>query len=349
MTATSSAATTQRLTSSPPLLEARGVAKRFPAQRDVLGRPTLWRLAVDDVSLVIARGETLGLVGESGCGKSTLGRLLIGLLAPSSGSVCFDGLELNSASAEELRRFRQRAQIVFQDPYSSLDPRMQVGRIVAEGMHHLELTRAEREERVAQLLELVQLPRQAMRRYPHEFSGGQRQRISIARALAVGPEFLVADEPVSALDVSVQSNVLNLLADLRVKLGLTLLFISHDTSVIQHLADRVAVMYLGRVVEAGPTAAVLDSPRHPYTQALLSSAPRLVRSARLTKRIVLQGDIPTALEPNLPQGCRFAGRCFRRVERCLSETPPLEEVEAGHHVACFNPAPPEEVFGGHCS
>src|SRR5579862_5199707 len=277
MTDTDSAATTRPRSPEQPLVEASGLSKRFPIGRDLLGRPNRWRVAVDDVSLTIGRGETVGLVGESGCGKSTLGRVLIGLIAPTAGSVTFDGLDLSRASPDEMRRFRERAQIVFQDPYSSLDPRMQVGGIVAEGMRHLNLGRAERDDRVAELLAMVQLPREAMRRYPHEFSGGQRQRISIARALAVGPEFLVADEPVSALDLSVQSNVLNLLTELRDRLKLTLLFISHDTSVIEHLADRAAVMYLGRIVEIGATEELFEEPRHPYTQALLSSVPRLVR------------------------------------------------------------------------
>jgi oligopeptide/dipeptide ABC transporter ATP-binding protein len=346
MTDTSSAATTRPGTAERALVRTEGVSKRFPIRRDVLGRPTRWRVAVDDVNLTIARGETVGLVGESGCGKSTLGRVLIGLIPPSSGSVSFDGLDIARASADDLRRFRQRAQIVFQDPYSSLDPRMQVGRIVAEGMRHLELDRRQRDERVASLLDLVQLPREAMRRYPHEFSGGQRQRISIARALAVDPDFLVADEPVSALDVSVQSNVLNLLTDLRQRLGLTLLFISHDTSVIRHIADRAAVMYLGRIVESGPTEEIFEDPRHPYTQALLSSVPRLIRPARINRRIVLQGDIPTAVEPGPPPGCRFSGRCFRSLERCITETPLLESVSDGRKLACFNPGPLDEVGDG---
>jgi oligopeptide/dipeptide ABC transporter ATP-binding protein len=259
----------------------------------------------------------------------------------SEGSVHFDGIDIFHMSRTEARRFRQRAQIVFQDPFTSLDPRMKVGPTVAEGMGHLGLNKSERRARVASLLGLVQLPPEAAARYPHEFSGGQRQRISIARALAVNPDFLVADEPVSALDVSVQSNVLNLLTDLRQQLNLTLLFVSHDTSVIQHIADRAAVMYLGKIVEVADTERLFDDPRHPYTQALLSSVPELVRSDRIKRRVVLEGEIPSPIDP--PQACRFASRCPRALPVCREEVPPLVDIAAGHQLACFNPAPLDET------
>jgi ABC-type glutathione transport system ATPase component len=271
------AATTQRALSAEPLLQARGLSKKFPLKRDFFGRPTTWRVAVDDVTLSIERGQTLGLVGESGSGKSTLARLVLRLLPASSGTVLFDKLDVTRAGPAELRRFRERAQIVFQDPYGSLDPRFKVAEIVAEGMHHLRLGARARKKRVAELLELVHLPRNAAERFPHEFSGGQRQRISIARALAVNPEFVVADEPVSALDVSMQSQVLNLMRELQARLGLTYLFISHDMAVVRFMADRVAVMTNGAVVETGPAGDIFQHPRHNYTRSLLDSVPSLLK------------------------------------------------------------------------
>jgi peptide/nickel transport system ATP-binding protein/oligopeptide transport system ATP-binding protein len=341
MTAESSAATTRSLSSAAPgepLLAVRGLGKRFPVARDFFGRPTSWLSAVDSVDLDIARGETLALVGESGCGKSTLARLVLRLIPTSSGSVTYDGTDVLAAKGPELRRFRQQAQLIFQDPYGSLDPRMKVRAIVSEGMPREGRTKPERRERVLELLDLVELSPDAAERFPHEFSGGQRQRISIARALAVDPAFLIADEPVSALDVSVQSRILNLLHDLQERLDLTYLFISHDMSVVRHVADRIAVMYLGRIVETGPAAEIFDNPLHPYTQALLSSVPTLNRR-RFKKRIVLEGDVPTAVDP--PEACRFASRCFRVIERCHSEVPPLEGIAgaAAHRVACFNYEP----------
>ncbi|MDQ2943729.1 MAG: ATP-binding cassette domain-containing protein [Candidatus Dormibacteraeota bacterium] len=255
----------------------RGVSKRFPLARDFFGRPTTWRVAVDDVSLTVARGQTVGLVGESGSGKSTLARLILRLLPVSAGSVIFDKLDITRASAAEVRRFRKRAQIVFQDPFGSLDPRFKVDEIVAEGMGHLKLSGRAKRQRVAELLELVRLPRNAADRFPHEFSGGQRQRISIARALAVNPEFVIADEPVSALDVSMQSQVLNLMSELQSRLGLTYLFISHDMAVVRFMADRIAVMNLGKLVEEGPADEIFRSPKHSYTQTLLKSVPSLIR------------------------------------------------------------------------
>src|SRR5712691_4837386 len=334
----SSAATTRRRSGAEPLLALRGLTKRFPVERDVLGRPTSWLSAVEGVDLDISPGETLALVGESGSGKSTLARLILRLLPATSGTILFDGTDVLKASARELRSFRHQAQIIFQDPFGSLDPRLRVRTIVEEGMAHLGLSRAERRQRVAELLHLVQLSPQAMNRFPHEFSGGQRQRISVARALAVNPKFLIADEPVSALDVSVQSHILNLLLDLRERLDLTYLFVSHDMSVVRHIADRVAVMYLGKIVEVAPAEELFRNPLHPYTQALLSSVPELVRHG-IDRRIKLEGDIPSPIDP--PAACRFAGRCFRTIDVCRREVPPLEQVDtAGEHlVACFNSIP----------
>ena len=273
----SSAVTTARPSSAEPLLDVRGLTKRFPLKRDFFGRPTSWRVAVDEVSLSIQRGQTVGLVGESGSGKSTLARLILRLLPASSGTVRFDGLDVTRATPGELHDFRARAQIVFQDPYGSLDPRFKVGEIVAEGMGHLKLIRGAKRKRVAELLELVDLPKDAADRFPHEFSGGQRQRISIARALAVNPEFVVADEPVSALDVSMQSQVLNLMRELQTRLGLTYLFISHDMAVVRFMADSIAVMNLGKLVEVGPADGIFQDPKHSYTRSLLESVPSLIR------------------------------------------------------------------------
>ena len=273
----SSAATTRQNSTAEPLVEAKGLTKKFPLAWDFFGRPTRWRVAVDDVSLSIQRGQTVGLVGESGSGKSTLGRLILRLLPASAGTVRFDEVDVTHAGPAELRRFRQRAQIVFQDPYGSLDPRFNVEDIVAEGMTHLHLSSAARHKRVLELLELVRLPRNTVDRFPHEFSGGQRQRISIARALAVDPEFIVADEPVSALDVSMQSQVLNLMRELQERLSLTYLFISHDMAVVRFMADRVAVMTDGKLVEVGVADQVLSHPHHAYTKSLLDSVPSLLR------------------------------------------------------------------------
>jgi peptide/nickel transport system ATP-binding protein/oligopeptide transport system ATP-binding protein len=316
----------------------RGLGKRFPVARNGFGKPTSWLSAVDDVDLDVYPGETLALVGESGCGKSTLARVVLRLIPSSAGTVTYEGLDVLAATGQELRRFRRRAQLVFQDPYGSLDPRMKVEAIVAEGMPREGTTKEQRRDRVRELLDLVELSSDAADRFPHEFSGGQRQRISIARALAVDPTFVIADEPVSALDVSVQSRMLNLLHDLQERLNLTYLFISHDMSVVRHVADRVAVMYLGKVVETAPAQEIFENPLHPYTQALLSSVPTLTRR-RFTKRIVLEGDVPSAVDP--PAACRFASRCFRVIDRCRAEVPPLEGIagDSTHRVACFNYAP----------
>ncbi len=341
----SSAATTPLPITPETLLRTRDLAKRYPVTRNVVGKPTSYLNAVRGVDLEIAAGETLAVVGESGCGKSTLARLLMRLIAPSGGCVEFDGVDLSSLSGKTLRQFRRDAQIVFQDPFGSLDPRYTVEAIIAEGMRNQGIGGDERRRRMREVLELVELPEDITDRYPHEFSGGQRQRISIARAIAVGPRMLVLDEPVSALDVSVQSKILNLLIDLQRRLGLTYLFISHDMSVVRHVADRVAVMYLGKVVELAPAARLFSDPRHPYTQALLSSAPAL-HQQRAVNRIKLTGDVPTPID--VPAGCSFAGRCFRALDRCREQTPELEPLEGEppqHTAACFNPAPVEAAGG----
>lgn len=286
----SSAVTTPRPSSDSILLSIRGLTKRFPTRRDVLGRPTAWLNAVDGVDLEIKTGETLGLVGESGSGKSTLARVLLRLLPATSGSVTFGGMNVLTASPSAIRRFREQAQIVFQDPFGSLDPRMKVYALVSEGMDHLHLGRSDRRRRVAELLSLVDMPADAMDRFPHEFSGGQKQRISIARALAVNPKFIVADEPVSALDVSMQSQILNLMRDLQTRLQLTYLFITHDMSVVRYMADRVAVMYYGKIVEVDSADEVLTQPRNAYTQALLASVPSLLKGVLPGAR----GELPRA-------------------------------------------------------
>jgi peptide/nickel transport system ATP-binding protein len=288
---------------------------------------------VSDVSFAIARGEAVGLVGESGSGKSTIGRLLLGLLEPSEGSVRLDGQDITRLSGNALRKLRRRVQLVFQDPYSSLDPRRRVGSQIADGLAiHSIVPFTERPVRVRALLEQVGLDPTHADRYPHEFSGGQRQRIGIARALATAPDFIVADEPVSALDVSVQAQVLALLADLRQRLSLSLLFISHDLPVVRSLCDRVIVLYLGRIMEEGPVAEVMERPRHPYTRALLSAAPSIATAGR-RRRIVLQGDPPSP--SNVPSGCVFRTRCPWAMPACAETVPPLEPVGRNRRVACI--------------
>jgi oligopeptide transport system ATP-binding protein len=323
----------------PPLVSVRGLSKQFPVARDLRGRPTSWLSAVDDVALDIRPGETLALVGESGCGKSTLARLILRLIPATAGSISFEGRDITTARERELRSFRDRAQIVFQDPYGSLDPRMKVASIIAEGMARQGLSKQQRRERVKELLDLVELEQTAADRYPHEFSGGQRQRVSIARALAVNPRFVIADEPVSALDVSVQSKILNLLLGLQERFDLTYLFISHDMAVVRHVANRVAVMYLGRVVESGPAARFFANPTHPYSQALLSSVPSVTGRR---DRIHLQGDVPSAVDP--PVTCRFASRCFRAIDACRATDPQLEPLpgQPDHLVACINYGPADD-------
>ncbi len=314
------------------LLEVEGLVKHFKAGGMLAGKAPVVR-AVDGVSFHLERGETLALVGESGCGKSTVGRTILRLLEPTAGSVRFNGQDIFSLDPKALRALRRRMQIIFQDPYSSLNPRMTVGAAVAEGIEIHRLAKgAAVKQRVASLLEEVGLNPDYARRYPHEFSGGQRQRIGIARALAVEPEFIVCDEPVSALDVSVQAQVLNLLADLQERRGLSYLFIAHDLAVVRQIARRIAVMYLGRIAETGATTDILEHPRHPYTQALLSAVPEPDPDLQRA-RIVLEGDLPSPAAP--PPGCRFHTRCFHplRDERCRSEEPLLRPI-AGTDAAC---------------
>ena len=289
--------------------------------------------AVDDVSFTIRKGETLGLVGESGCGKTTVGRTLLHLYKPTAGKILYDGQEIDSPAS--IREYRKKATMVFQDPYSSLNPRMTVSDIVAEPLdvHHLCANAKEREDRVLELMGFVGLNSEHASRYAHEFSGGQRQRIGIARALAVNPEFIVCDEPVSALDVSIQAQVINMFDDLQEKLGLTYLFIAHDLLVVRHISDRIAVMYLGRMVELADAKTIYDHPLHPYSQSLLSAVPVPdPKVARANKRIMLTGDIPSPL--NAPSGCPFRTRCRYATAKCAESMPPFEEVEQGHFVAC---------------
>jgi oligopeptide transport system ATP-binding protein len=319
---------------SPALLEVRHLKTWFPTQGGLLGRARDHVKAVDDVSFDVERGEVLGLVGESGSGKTTVGRSLLRLIQPTGGSIRFDGVEVTSLSHAQLRAFRRRAQIIFQDPFASLDPRMTVAEIVGEALaiHKLARGRKARVARVAELLGLVGLAPEHMGRYPHEFSGGQRQRIGIARALAVEPEFIVADEPVSALDVSIQAQVVNLMRDLKARLGLTLLFIAHDLAVVEYVSTRVAVMYLGKLMEVAPARELCRNPKHPYTEALLSAVPVPDPKAR-RDRIVLKGDIPSPIDP--PSGCVFRTRCPYAVPACAERVPELREVAPGHAKACI--------------
>lgn len=311
-----------------PLVEINNLKKYFPASHKQVVR------AVDGVSFSIQRGETLGLVGESGCGKTTVGRCILRLIDPTSGQIRFDGQDLLKLGRGELRALRRRMQIIFQDPYSSLDPRMKVGAIIAEPLEiHRVGNRKERRDRVAELLRVVGLDPDYANRYPHQFSGGQRQRIGIARALALNPDFIVADEPVSALDVSVQAQVVNLMQDLQERFGLTYLFISHGLAVVKHISTRVGVMYLGKLVELAPAEEIYANPLHPYTQALLAAIPIPDPDAKREAQQKLGGDVPNPIAP--PAGCRFHTRCPHAMERCGIEEPDLKEVSPGHFVACF--------------
>jgi len=330
----------QRSPAVEPLVEIRGLTKLYPIDTGWLGKGRSWLSALEDVDLSVSRGEVLALVGESGSGKSTLARLLIKLIEPTRGEIRYEGQNIFGLSRQQVRRLRRKVQIVFQDPYSSLNPRHTVRQIVGEGINGL--AAPARERRIRELLDLVELSPNIVDRYPHEFSGGQRQRICIARALAVKPEFLILDEPVSALDVSVQSKILNLLGDLRDTLHLTYVLISHDLGVVRHIADRVAVLYLGHLVEAAPKDMLFNNPRHPYTQALLSAVPLISTKREKRTRIVLTGEIPTAID--IPARCRFATRCFRSIELCWQEVPRLKPVEREHLVACFNHAPITEAL-----
>lgn len=317
-----------------PLLKVNDLKQHFIQYRGTINRQKSVVKAVDGVSFHIDKSETLGLVGESGCGKSTLGRSILRLLEPTSGEVHFSGQKVLETSKDEMRKLRRRMQIIFQDPYASLNPRMTVGNIIQEALiiHKIGKNPDERREKIIELLGLVGLRKDAVGRYPHEFSGGQRQRIGIARALAVSPEFLVCDEPISALDVSIQAQIINLMQDLQYQLGLTYLFIAHDLHVVRHIATRIAVMYLGNMVEIGASADVFHEPKHPYTQALLSAVP-VPDPTKKSKRILLSGEIPSPINP--PSGCKFHTRCPHVMEKCKKNKPDLVQVGKKQQVACF--------------
>jgi peptide/nickel transport system ATP-binding protein/oligopeptide transport system ATP-binding protein len=319
--------------SSERLIDVQNLVKYFPVRGGLLQRIVAWVQAVDDVSFYVNKGETLGLVGESGCGKTTVGRTMLRLIEPTDGRVVLDGVDVFKLRRRELKTMRRYMQIIFQDPYASLDPRMPIGESIAEGLkiHNIGSPK-ERFDVVINMLRKVGLEDYHARRYPHEFSGGQRQRIGIARALALQPKFIVCDEPVSALDVSIQSQVLNILDDLQNDFGLTYLFIAHNLSVVEHICDRVAVMYLGKIVEMAPREELFSNPLHPYTQALMSAIPIPNPTIR-RERIILKGDVPSPLNP--PTGCRFHPRCPVAMDHCATDEPVFKEAVPGHWVACW--------------
>ncbi|MGV7975449.1 MAG: ABC transporter ATP-binding protein [Anaerolineaceae bacterium] len=316
------------------LLQVQNLKKYFPVSRQLFSSQRRYVKAVDDVSFDVLEGETLGLVGETGCGKTTVARTILQLYRPTSGQVLFDGVDLASLQENDLRKMRSRMQMIFQDPYASLNPRMTVGAIIAAPLDvHTQLNQKEKRERVQELLKLVGLNPDFVNRYPHEFSGGQRQRIGIARALALNPDLIICDEPISSLDVSIQAQVVNLLEELQNRLGLTYIFVAHDLSMVRHISDRMVVMYLGKVMELADRNEIYLHPLHPYTRALMSAVPIPdPDKARNRKRIILKGDIPSPLNP--PQGCNFNTRCPIAAERCFKEDPEYREISPNHWVAC---------------
>lgn len=319
---------------APPVLRAESLSKRFVVRRSLFGQPTAEVSAVEDLTFSVMPGETLSLVGESGCGKSTAGKTLLKLHEPSGGRIEIEGQDVTRLGRRAMLPYRRKMQMIFQDPYSSINPRMMAGAYVGEPLvvHGAADSRSEHEDRVAELMRMVGLRPDQMRRFPHEFSGGQRQRLAIARALALKPRIIIADECVSALDVSIKASVINLMADLQNELGVAYLFISHDIGIVGHLSDRVAVMYLGRLMEVAPKDVIFANPRHPYTEALLSAAPVPNPRARGRERIILKGELPSPINP--PKGCRFHTRCPLAFDRCRTEQPMLRELARGHQVAC---------------
>lgn len=318
--------------SNSPIVEVRNVKKYFPVKSGILKRKKDFVKAVDDISFSIYHGETFGIVGESGSGKSTLGRTILRLTEPTDGKILYDGEDISHIKQHDMRDYRRHMQMVFQDPFSSLNPRMRVGELIEEPMIiHRYGSSSTRKDRIRNLLEIVGLPDGAAEKFPHEFSGGQRQRIGIARSLAIQPKFIIADEPVSALDVSIQSQILNLISDLQEEFNLTYLFIAHDLSVVKHISDRVGVMYLGKMMELSDKRSLFNNPLHPYTQSLLSAVPIPDPHAK-RERIILKGDIPSPVNP--PSGCVFRTRCPMAFDRCAAEIPNMNNVEEGHYVAC---------------
>lgn len=315
------------------LIQVRGLSKEFPIRKGFFNRQVGAIHAVNNIDLDIYKGETLGFVGESGCGKSTTGRCILGLIPPTSGNVMMDGIDVNNAPSNASKTLRRRMQIIFQNPYSSLNPRMTVAESIKEPLVvHKIMQKSKMDIRIRELIDMVGISVDALNRYPHEFSGGQRQRIVIARALALNPEFIVADEPVSALDVSIQAQIVNLLQDLKKELGLTYLFISHDLSVVRHVSDRVAVMYLGEIIELTSVSELFANPIHPYTKALLSAVPVADPDADKSKKIILSGDLPSPSNP--PSGCKFHTRCPNAQPSCSKDVPVLREIAPGHIVSC---------------